>query len=497
MVFYSTIGEIDMKTRYFGIWGVILVILGLFGFQSTAHAQNAVSDTITTSLSGLRNFGTLDIGQTECHTIFLQNVTATAYVINSVTSSYNNQDFKIKAIPALPAILLPGEIVSITDLCFAPLSQPPDTAEDSYFQLTINYTVGSNSGQFYASCLGFHKADTLLRKPCVAFSINGDLFGPIIMDGDVSHTVTMQSNRRDTLWVGSAAQITGGDSLSFSISDITFPYKLSPLEARAFNVTYSPRSNTPNVKFRAVAELSLIAFTSQPIDSNGHPIYYWGQCSGFNFTLPGVAIPPTADSIATALAAGSTDVLAMIGDNSVTTKTFHFTNTGTTNLKITAVSLKNGKSFAITDIQPTSTLPFTLTPGQSMSVTIAMTTVSNGVYYDEVTITAEQALISMNFQLQGLRKNVPLGVHNTSAITSHATLYPNPTTGSITIAMPGIRNAKIEVLDILGNVITTTTASELWNYDCTEPAGTYFVHISGTEASGKPFQSYDRFIVQK
>ena len=473
-----------MKTRYFGIFGVLLAALAILGLTGTAFAQqNAQSDTLIypdpiSAIERLRDFGPVTSGKSECHTIYLKNSSADPLIVQSAgLDPFDPGDFSAKPIPSLPVILLHNEIISIASLCYTP-RDPTVTTDTKIFGISAtsnNIRVGVG-----ASFTGTEIVDPILQKPCFTATIDSNLFGPIIMDGDISHTVTIESNRYDSLWITP-------DSLQsckppFFYSGITSPYHLAPREIKTFTITYSPRSNVPKVEYRTVGTFNITAFN---------------YCNEVNFQLAGVSIPPTADSITTALAAGSTDVLAMIGDNSVTTKTFHFTNTGTTNLKITAVSLKNGKSFAITDIQPTSTLPFTLTPGQSMSVTIAMTTVSNGVYYDEVTITAEQALISMNFQLQGLRKNVPLGVHNTSAITSHATLYPNPTTGSITIAMPGIRNAKIEVLDILGNVITTTTASELWNYDCTEPAGTYFVHISGTEASGKPFQSYDRFIVQK
>jgi hypothetical protein len=132
-----------------------------------------------------------------------------------------------------------------------------------------------------------------------------------------------------------------------------------------------------------------------------------------------------------------------------------------------------------------------------MTVTVSMTTVTNGVYYDEVIITAEQGFISMTFDLQGLRKNgVAAAVHNVPK-GQHVTIYPNPTQGNISVAIPGIHNAKIEVLDVLGKVITTATASDLWNWKSTEPAGTYVVHVSGTDGTGKIFQSYDRFIIAK
>jgi hypothetical protein len=126
-----------------------------------------------------------------------------------------------------------------------------------------------------------------------------------------------------------------------------------------------------------------------------------------------------------------------------------------------------------------------------------MTTTNNGVYYDEVIITAENAIISMDFQLQGLRKNGVLGVGNTVTLPQLGMIYPNPSHGSISIDIPGIHNAKIQVLDLLGRVVTSATASDKWMWDANVPAGTYTLHLSGTDESGKTLQSYDRFIIEK
>ncbi len=488
-----------MKTRSLMFLGVLLAVFMTLGTTERIQAQqqHIKSDTIKFRSSDsvafyLNEFGFLNHGEKACHTIFLQNLTGATVIINSLRSQYSTADFTATSIPTLPMIMLSGEIVSITNLCFAPTNSSIDTSGS--INLVIDYSYGSSKGEIRAGTYGFTSIDPALLKPCVTGSMDADVFGPIIMDGDITHTATIENNRYDSIMIRNDSGIYG-DASYFHISGITFPYLLSPREKKNFNVTYSPRSNDPQVRYRSVGLISLQSSLPM-LDNSGHT-QYWNNCEFIKLSLPGVAIPPTADSIATSLAAGSTDVLAMIGDNSVTTKTFHFTNTTSMNLKITGVSLKNGKSFSITDILPTTTLPFTLIPGQSMSVTVSMTTVANGVYYDEVVITAEQGLMSMTFQLQGLRKNGVLGVFTNLRTSQHVTIYPNPTIANITIAMPGIRNAKIEVLDILGTVITNTTASELWNYNCTQPTGTYIVHISGTDATGKFFESYDRFIVQK
>jgi hypothetical protein len=473
-----------MKTRNFWIFGVLLAL-----FASVSYAQQfgAKSDTIsyplgdslTNGRNTLQDFGPLKIGQNECHTIYLKNTSTDPLIIQTISkpNNGNDADYNMKTIPSLPTILLQNEIISIVDLCFAPTAQTIDSGVMQ--SLFITGTVGTKNVNIYANFSGKEIVDSILQKPCFTATIDADLFGPIIMDGDISHTVTIVSNRYDSLWITP-------DSLNslkppFSYSGITSPYHLAPREIKTFTITYSPRSNVPTVQYRTVGTFNITAFN---------------YCNYYTLSLPGVAIPPTADSISTALAAGSTDVLAMIGDNSVNTKTFHFTNTGTTNLKITAVTLKNAKSFAITNIMPSNTLPFILTPGQAMSVTVAMTTTTNGVYYDEVTITAENAFISMDFQLQGLRKNGIVASVSGSSSEEHVSIYPNPSHGEITVALPGIHNAEIEVFDILGRVVAKETASEKWTWNSNKVAGTFMLHVRGVNAAGESFQTYDRFIIQ-
>ncbi|MDP4221513.1 MAG: T9SS type A sorting domain-containing protein, partial [Bacteroidota bacterium] len=462
---------------------LLLALVALLGTSATALAQvdRPKSDTISLATFSkdslgfqLQDFGTLNSGQTECHTIFFQNKTSSVVVIKSV----RGDGFTATAIPTLPIVLLQNEIVSLTNLCF---TGGNSTYATVYGYLSVGYTVNQTDYVISAKTLGHQVPDTLLNKPCVTMTLDNNVFGPIIMDGDVSHTVTITSNRHESIVINQQTDSIHADDAAFHITGITFPYTLSALEVKTFTITFSPRSNVPNVVYRYVGNLR----------------FYAANCSEPSFDLIGVAIPPTDPNTPTDLNAGTTDVLAMISDNTVTTQTFNFKNSGSTNLKITGVSLKNGKSFAITDIQPSNTLPFTLTPGQSMSVTLTMTTVTNGVYYDEVIITAEAGIISMNFELQGLRTNGTAGVNTNATGLQNVSIYPNPSHGDVSVAMPGIRNARIEVLDVLGKVIASTTASDLWNWKSTAPAGTYVVHVSGTDASGKAFQSYDRFIIEK
>ena len=478
-----------MKTRYFWLFGVLLAVLGVFSMSINAFAQlNSIkSDTLTLTPSRdslgfeIQDFGSdktpIQSGTKVCHTIYFRNSSNKMLIVQFITV---DGPLIANPIPTFPLIMLPNEIVSSANLCFTP-QNPTSSEVEGRFRIISK--IGSDYVDIGGSTRCFQIIDTLVSKPFITTTLGEDIFGPVIMDGDVSHTATLTSNRRESILVRMDTAIYG-DGIYFHVTGITFPYSMGALEVKNFTITYSPRSNVPVVNYRSVGMLSLQA-------SHNNEIAFP------KFTLAGVAIPPTADSTSTALAAGSTDILAMISDNSVTTQTFHFKNTGTTNLKITAVDLKNKKSFAITDIQPSNTLPFTLTPGQSMSVTVAMTTVTNGVYYDEVIITAENAIISMDFPLQGLRKNGLAGVNNTSTASQSILLYPNPSQGTITVSIPGIHNAKIQVLDLLGRVITSAVASQRWTWNSTEPAGTYILHLAGSDDTGKTFQSYDRFIIAK
>jgi hypothetical protein len=183
----------------------------------------------------LQDFGTLNVGQTECHTIFFQNKSAKVVIIQSVYT--NGGGFTATPIPSIPSILLQNEIISIANLCFSP-QDPTNSTASSYLQ--ISYTIDQAYGNINAAVTGHQVIDTLLNRPCATASIDADLFGPIIMDGDVTHTVTITSNRHTTINVvrqGVDSNATSADDKAFVITGITFPYKLAPLEVKTFNVT--------------------------------------------------------------------------------------------------------------------------------------------------------------------------------------------------------------------------------------------------------------------
>jgi photosystem II stability/assembly factor-like uncharacterized protein len=101
------------------------------------------------------------------------------------------------------------------------------------------------------------------------------------------------------------------------------------------------------------------------------------------------------------------------------------------------------------------------------------------------------------------RSTQTYNIANTNGVVGNGTvshlpmLYPNPSHGSITIDIPGMHNAKIQILDLLGRVITSATASEKWIWNSNAVAGTYIAHISCADEAGKTFQSYDRFVIEK
>jgi hypothetical protein len=72
-----------------------------------------------------------------------------------------------------------------------------------------------------------------------------------------------------------------------------------------------------------------------------------------------------------------------------------------------------------------------------------------------------------------------LGTIDTSASLSMTKIYPNPNTGSFTVAFgQQLNNANINVTDILGKTIYTTTVSgDKHNVQLNEAKGIYFVNI--------------------
>jgi hypothetical protein len=435
--------------------------------------------------SGLYMTG-IPVGKTTCVKLYAANKKTDPMIIYSAGLSPGNPDqdssaSKIQFLVPLPYVLLPGEEVPYAEICYTPL-KPNEYAQDELFQ---EYTPVYNNFRFGNIFLS-SEYDSLLAKPCLEFIRKpANLIGPVMIGGDGFDTVIVKSNRKFPVQI-KPFQFMYGDSDVFSTVE-KFPITVPPLGNASYTIKFSPHAKDTLVKYRYGVHVGEIFSDSCGKLANEDDI-------------AGLAFPPTADSTATPLFPDKEYVLGMSGAAPSFSQDFHFVNNGPQNVKVTAVSLSDpSPEFAITGIQPTNVLPFTLAPGGKMTVTVLFTPSKPGVlFYNQIVITTEVGAQSVSFPLQGLQL-LPEGVKQVTQENVAMSLVPNPAHREVSVSITGAEKvSRCELYDALGRVLMSSTGNTIldWQLDPSLASGVYFIRAEGVAVDGNPFIATKRLIVE-
>jgi hypothetical protein len=306
-----------------------------------------------------------------------------------------------------------------------------------------------------------------------------------MIGGDGFDTVIVKSNRKFPVQIR-PFQFMYGDSDVFSTVE-KFPLTVPPLGTASYRIKFSPHTKDTLVKYRYGVHVSEL-FT----DSCGKLFP--------EDDIAGIAFSPTADSISTPLFPDKEYVLGMSGTAPSFSQDFHFVNNGPQNVKVTAVSLSDpSPEFAITGIQPTNVLPFTLAPGGKMTVTVLFTPSKPGVlFYNQIVITTEVGAQSVSFPIQGLQL-LPESVSKTHEESVTMSLVPNPAHGEVSVSISGAQKVtRCELFDELGKSIMIGSGSTGWTWqlDPSFAHGAYFIRAEGIASDGSSFVVTKRLAVQ-
>ena len=379
-------------------------------------------------------------------------------------------------------VILPGESVILLNICYTPKQQN----EKLFAKYDISYSLEGKN--FTCSIYAFYSSspDTILLKPCMEVSETNKLLGPTIFNGTSEATITIKSNRYSTQ---SVTSVTFPDDLDgvFRVKGNPFPIKLDSMSSVPLTFEFTPILTKPVIKDRFSSKVEITG----------------SQCSISKFSLSGLALQPTADSIATPLFPDKEYVLGMSSSAPSFSQDFHFVNNGLANTKIVSVGLADpSPEFVVTNITPTNTLPFTLLPGEKMTVSILFTPSQVGkVFFNQLVITTEQGIQSLSYPLQGLRTTTS-GVAESSDASVSLTLSPNPATESVAVSVKGAGLIEGRTMtDELGKTIFNYTQPQMseWKWDLNRQrvaAGTYFIRVNGKTPEGAPFVVTKRLVVQ-
>jgi hypothetical protein len=146
--------------------------------------------------------------------------------------------------------------------------------------------------------------------------------------------------------------------------------------------------------------------------------------------------------------------------------------------------------------------PDTLAPGKGMAVIIHFYGDTGQIYYDTLAVTIQNGITiyggkatplsgpsTLLIGLKGEQLAAPASVTNNTPSGPSLALYPNPSSGLVTMQIDGATNATFQIMDILGNMVASHVGSGTWQWDATAAGltnGTYFVRAtSGTSVTTK------------
>lgn len=423
------------------------------------------------------------IGTTKCGYLHIRNPNNFPITITTASWVGNGTNFKINTKISLPKIIAANSSDSV-EICF--------TAPDIYgivdvYELHLEYSaVGRKISASYCAAIASTKACFTINSKIPSIFNNNMAFESTIVGGYTDMNVTFTNNTDREITVTDVfhrpSNGKGSDFITI-VSPTSFPVKIA--SGKEFDMT---------MRFAPTQDIYMMGFTwglhlLAGSDSlcNLSETYY-----GYGYILNG------NDTDAHTLFPSQLEVLPMKSEQNTSSKIFRFVNNGQTNVKVSGLSLRDGKHFSITSPKQ-SDLPITVNVGDHLDVELTFDANSNGFYTDSLIIVTDKALTSIPYHIQAVRTGVA-SVKSSSSDPVSITIVPNPATTTTIIHASGITTTSMEIFDVLGNSIATHSGSE-WQFNTSEStrslsAGSYFVRVSGFDSNGNPIVQTKRLVIR-
>jgi Abnormal spindle-like microcephaly-assoc'd, ASPM-SPD-2-Hydin len=393
-----------------------LPVVSLSG-TGTGSTPPPADPKLTVSAASLA-YGSVTVNTAATKTVTLTSSGTSAVTVNS--ASITGAGFSILS-GTLPATLTPGQSVTLT------VQFKPTTAA----ALTGQITVSSNSTTGTTSTVALSGTGTAAANPKLTVSAASLAYGSVTVNTAATKTVTLTSSGTSAVTVNSAS-ITGA---GFSILSGTLPATLTPGQTVTLTVQFNPTTAA--------------ALTGQiTISSNSTS----GSTSTVALTGTGTAAAnPKLTVSAASLAYGSVTV------NTAATKTVTLTSSGTSAVTVNSASI-TGAGFSILS----GTLPATLTPGQTVTLT---------VQFNPTTATALTGQITVS-------SNSTTGSTSTVALSGTGTAAANP---KLTVSVTTLSFGSLDVdLTTTKTVTLTSSGTSAVTVNSASITGAGFSILSGT-----------------
>jgi len=395
----------------------------------TSSNNATISSGALTANSSSINFGSVAVGSNASQSLVLTNMGSTAITISQLTIS--NGAFSLSNV-TLPISVGPGQNATAT-LQFTPKVAGPVTGN-----LTV---VNSASSAVDVSLAG---TGTQAQISLIPSSVS---FGAVAVGTSNSQTINVINQGSSSLTLTQA----GVSGVGFKISGITVPTTITAGASTTFNAVFGPTS-TGNMS-------GSISLTS---DASSSPLSVPLSGTGISTAL---VLTPTPNSVA----------FGNVPLNSTSSQSVTLTNTGNSNINISQVSA-SGPGYSTSGVAPNTTL----TPGQSVTLTVNLTPTSTGTTTGSVTIVSNASNSPGVVTLAGESHSVALTWTASSSVVVGYNIYRGTTNG-------GPYSLQLDQSPISGTSFTDVTvqAGQTYYYVVTavESGGTESVYSNQASAS--------------
>ncbi len=451
------------------------------------HIDSLIADP------GTFSFGEIAAGTTVCKTVHVVNKNAVAIVISS-WHICDNGLFTASSDIALPFTLAAGASTTFS-ICFTPDS----IHKEASCSLTVNYSIPSKNVDgkvltvtFSGSLKGTTNGGGTTTMSCLRTEQGDGFRDPILLGTSADRNLILINNTGASITVTSDS-LGCEDKAAFALTS-QLPMTIAAHSTAKFTYTFTPFARANGEVQKTFNACVIFRAEGDSMKCDGQ--YVVGKLIGYS--NQDVA-KHTDDTVARPLFPEEKRTLALESHGEIATKTFTFTNNLTVDATVKSISLQSGQYFAITSTNPTPT-PFVLHPNDVLTVTLSYTANDKAVHTDKLIIDADHALAANEFDLQGVN-SATASVRNAVPAGVEIAISPNPMTTNLTANLTGVRSANVEVYDILGAKMFSTSVANQWIWNATTTngariaAGSYIVRFSGVTNDGVAFVTSKQVIV--
>jgi hypothetical protein len=223
----------------------------------------------------------------------------------------------------------------------------------------------------------------------------------------------------------------------------------------------------------------------------------FGSCSE-QITIKITYIGPTRDSSTFLLQSTLPEVIAVQSNVDNTSRLFYFKNNSNSTITIDSLHISGTNAFSFSSAPQFN---FSVKPNDSFRVGLTYQRSSQGSDNGELVIGMPNHPILPAISLQGVRGDNDV-VQTQPAGSVYFWLYPNPSQGGITIHTEHLTHAHVTVTDVLGRIEREASFESDWQWSRQiesgglAPGGTYFVIVTGQDASGTTVREVERVALE-